>query len=656
MRQEGSVSIDLRLDRSVVFANGADVINLNMQFKNDQGSPIQIDTTEMKLMVDRPAELGKIVFSRSSYSVSIKPQVASPDLKVAVIWKNKVSKTIGIKTTLKPRADHIQARGISPTNLQYVSGLSYTRGDEFPEGQYEGFSIENRGINAMVSAKDSMRSYDFSYQEQATQNISLLVYDAPNGTTSHGMLSHFMFFPRNHLPYASIRENGDIKVTLPNGEPMEFSKTGEVIGGVFEEGPVDVGPDRFTRTYANLKYNGKGILLRANARGQMPQQGQFENNRIDSQYGIKFSKDVLIINGTTGQRCIRPKSDFWKEGDHSPILFKFATDVEFDAYLKRVNCGFGVPDLESPKVAADQSPQILEKIWSACLKSSDLRQCVDDKIKLIEDKTLKKKLKFETTLRLLDEKNKEAAQVSVIVKKQVAQIQSVLLKDASWYKNGCMETALNLAESSSTLRFHDVQTLLRADLTKVCAGIQKQMSQLGAPEVSALKSKLEANFSWVSLSTRDGLVNDCTKKAKTLIDSTFRFHQAPSIYETAIMTLCVGIESSPAYQNWIKTQGAGVEELVFKQLLVDLEFRADKKAQSCLKEFPMDTALNRIKFKAQREGCYYDAWPSLEAESLAELKKDPMALKVGLTFGNILSRLGPEKRRIQLKVFKKHFM
>jgi hypothetical protein len=151
-----------------------------------------------------------------------------------------------------------------------------------------------------------------------------------------------MFFPRNQLPVVEQLE-ATIDVTLPTGEKIIFQKESkEIVTGVFEEGPVDIGPDRFKRHYADLKYKGYGVVLRVNARGQSPQLGQFENLKIDMDYGLKGSAEVLILNGTTGQRCRRPKTDFWENIDVSPIEFKFPTDKAFDDYLKS-KCGFSIP-------------------------------------------------------------------------------------------------------------------------------------------------------------------------------------------------------------------------------------------------------------------------------------------------------------------------
>ena len=124
---------------------------------------------------------------------------------------------------------------------------------------------------------------------------------------------------------------------------MIFNKDSkEIIGGVFQEGPVDTSSDRMKRLYPDFKYTGRGVILRVNARGQSPQLGEFEKQKIDMDHGNSGSAEVLIINGTTGQKCRRPKIDFWDSMDVAPIEFKFATDEDFEVYLQN-NCGFGLP-------------------------------------------------------------------------------------------------------------------------------------------------------------------------------------------------------------------------------------------------------------------------------------------------------------------------
>jgi hypothetical protein len=326
---------ELTLSDDTIFANGVNFIQLRIK-------PLGSQASEIKVENDQEAEIGTIQLVDGLFQVSVKPKLRSPNITLGVSWPDGHQAWITLYTTLSPIKHRLTPLRPSASVSTYRGGLNYTRQENFSEGLYEGFSISNDGGTPMTPG-ESQRSFDFSFEEQARQNLSFMVNDYPSEYVSHSMHSHFMLFPRSYLPTAQVSAD-KITVTLPTGELLVFSKTGEIIDGVFDEGPVDVSADRFKRHYADLKYRGGGILLRANARGQMPQQGQFESTKIDMEFGVKFSADVLIINGTTGQRCRRPKTDFWPSGDVSPILFNFPTDEEFEAYLK-LHCKFGMPVL-----------------------------------------------------------------------------------------------------------------------------------------------------------------------------------------------------------------------------------------------------------------------------------------------------------------------
>lgn len=340
-RIEGEVST------KELFASGIDSTFLIVKLFDEEGNLLtEVDPSDLTLSTSEDIDAKPFVMKQGVYKAELLPHVKSKSIRMLVDWQEKVmSKEILLRTTTAPLKD-----SVFPLNHEYSQSRSFgeisvSRGSAFPETATEGFSLENMGDNRIVDAarnRDSQRVFHFDYLEQARQNIALEVDDAPNGTVSHTMHSVFMFFPRKNLPMVE-QLTGTIDVTLPNGEKMIFQKDSkEIVGGVFTEGPVDVSRDRHKRQYANLKYQGKGVVLRANARGQSPQLGQFENTKIDMEYGLKGSADVLIINGLTGQRCRRPKTDFWDAIDVTPIEFKFPTDAEFDLYLKK-NCGFGLP-------------------------------------------------------------------------------------------------------------------------------------------------------------------------------------------------------------------------------------------------------------------------------------------------------------------------
>lgn len=653
-RQESSFQFDLQLERALVFANGADVVELSIQIKNASGTPVAIDPKLLRLIFDSDVSLGKPKIQGNTYKIAIMPSPRSQDIQVAAIWKNQASPITTIKTFLGPQSVKLNRTGSSFSNMSFVSGLSYTRGDHWPEGQYEGFTVENRGKNRIVHAEDSMRSYDFSAEENASQNISLLTTDAPNGTISHSMHSHFMFFPRTYLPIAEIDEKENVRVTLPTGEEMHFNKDGEVIGGVFSEGPVDISPDRFKRYYTDMKYSGKGILLRANARGQMPQQGQFEATKIDMEYGLKYSTDVLIINGTTGQRCRRPKTDFWPSGDISPIPFKFPTDKEFDVYLK-AKCGFGIPELKisiQRATPTDLKEQVSE-VWGRCSEKADVLTCLDEEINLIENDELAAKISFETTLKVLNETAAEEKIIDGVIQKEISHIRETLIKDASWVAKGCLKHSQSLVQGS--LKYHDLQSLIKEALNENCSTVKADIVKIAATEVKPLKVKLVSDFSWAKVSSKEVLIADCKVEAKKSITSSFRYHEAPDFYSEAIEKLCTEVESSPEYKAWIQTQSAGLEEKILAQVLEEIEIKADEKAQTCLKEFPMDNQINRIRFKRQRESCLTDSWDAVEAAALKKASSDTLVIKVGLSLDNVAAKIALDRRRLQLKLIKKYF-
>ena len=607
MQAEGSVKLDLSLNQPVVLASGADVVYLTIT------PSIPVQAAQLKIIVDGLAVVGPMEFKGGSYTASIRPNAKSPSLKLVVLYKDQISEVLEVETTIKPRTNKMLGTKSDFVSKKFINGLTYLRKEKSPPGQQDGFSVTNIGTNAIVSEEESQRAYDFAYDEQAAQNLSLMISDIPNGTVSHTMHTHFMFFPRTFIPIGEVNKDEQVTVTLPNGEEILFDKSGEIIGGIFKEGPVDYTPDRFKRTYANLKYQGKGILLRANARGQMPQQGQFEATKIDMEYGIKYSSDVLIINGTTGQRCRRPKVDFWSAADVSPILFNFPSDKEFDTYLK-AKCGFGIPDLKLRTGSESVNYQAeLDQVWSKCESASDMKSCLSTEADLIEDKAVRAKVKFESLLKSQSSKEDEKKKIPLVIEQQIKEISSALLADTSWKALGCFEKSLSLVKDE--LKFHDTKEVMKVAIAANCAKIVGQVSHDPSTAPKTVTNTLPA-----------------TLPLKVL-------PPVPTPAPIAAMPL-----------------PAGLTEKVYATVIADLEIRADAKAKSCLSEFPMDTMLSKVKFKLQREACLTDAWSELEAQAIKKAKSDPAVKKAGVSSEGISSRLAADRRRLQLKLMKKYFI
>ena len=211
------------------------------------------------------------------------------------------------------------------------------------QNQIVGFDFSNHGGNRILpyrydSRKNQFfgRDFDFRFDEWARQDIHLMISDwAPSRDKqfrlSELMHSIMLFFPRNYLP-AIVNSAAKTIVTLPTGETVEFDAiTNEIVGGALVEEPVDLNSDHTARKFPSIGYSGKGIVVRADARGSDP----------------RLSAMATISNGSTQncandncKECKVPTTELWHP--NGAVRFKFATDDEFERFLLN-RCGFGIP-------------------------------------------------------------------------------------------------------------------------------------------------------------------------------------------------------------------------------------------------------------------------------------------------------------------------
>jgi len=263
-----------------------------------------------------------------------------PESRVGKPEKDPAAPRVAYNTMLHSRAGE---RSLATTRWQY----RMTR-----QGHVVGFEFSNHGGNRILPPRrDAIRNqlftrdFQFRFDERARQDIHLLVADwAPSRDRtfrlSEIMNSVIFFFPRIFLPAIVDSQHRNI-VTLPTGEEVQFdSATHQIVGGVLSESPVDLNPDRAARKYPGIEYHGKGVMIRANARGTDP----------------RIGTTALITAGTRPQtcdkgadcsRCEVAAKDLWDQT--GAARFRFATDMEFDRFLL-ARCGFGLP-----KIAAEFS-------------------------------------------------------------------------------------------------------------------------------------------------------------------------------------------------------------------------------------------------------------------------------------------------------------
>jgi hypothetical protein len=290
-----------------------------------------------------PAEIAKAPPSSESPKERISRLL--PESRVAAPEKDLAPRRIEYNTVLNLRPSERSLNGFWRYRI--------TR-----QGQIVGFEFSNPGGNRILPPRRNPlknqffgRDYQFRFDERARQDIHLMISDwVPSRDRvfrlSDLMNSLMLFFPRELLPAIVNSQNRNI-VTLPTGEEVEFdAATHEVVAGVFSEAPVDLNPDRAARNFPGITYRGKGVIVRADARGADP----------------RIGTSSLITTGTPSENCDKgifcsqcevAAKDLWDQS--GAVRFKFATDTEFDRFLLS-RCNFGLPRIGAGFAVAAPPP------------------------------------------------------------------------------------------------------------------------------------------------------------------------------------------------------------------------------------------------------------------------------------------------------------
>ncbi len=643
----------------VIFANGADRQVIKVFIKDQQDQEFLVKPQDLKVYTDVEIKDLKVLKDKNDLIITFRPLLKSPDFNLRVKWKEELGPPVLIKTTLLPLKDKLKPIKSNFSSGSHIDNIDFTFKENFHPGLFEGFEIYNNGKNRIVSKVDSQRWYDFEYPEQARQNISFLVNDSPNGTVSHTMHSHFMLFPRLILPLVEFKKDR-YEVTLTTGEQVIFNQDGEITQGVFNEGPVDIGPDRHTRKYADLKYQGQGIILRANARGLCPQTGQFENNSIDMDYGARFSKDVLIINGKTGQRCRRPKADFWPQRDLNPIEFKFPTDEEFNRYL-RENCKFEIPELPVPqKNKKLQAPDEVDEIWSKCEDTFEINKCLASELERFQGSDLLSVLEYELAIKSSGAFQTEKLKAKDQIAEALNNLFSDLSKDLSFVKNmddqklfesDCLLEAR--AKFKNPLRFSDPWAELEAEVRTLCSDLKKEVDQIVNLKIKNLQQHLEQDLSWLQMD--QDLKSICLKRSQDYLDQDRHSNLKLDSLKNRVIGVCDDFSKSDTYKNWLTTQRPLVVTQFVNKTLSLLEPQGIEVINSCLRDFPGTSQVERLKLKPDREACLNRKWREMEYRLVAIVLGDSKSISLKIEVQEVLEKIDLESKRTKLRLMKKHF-
>jgi hypothetical protein len=288
------------------------------------------------LQPEIPIEIAKLPENKSDSVKPSKPTIPRilPESIIGAPEKDLASRRLEYNTSVSIRA----------TDPPVSSGWHYRRA-----GAVVGFEFYNHGGNRILPPRrDAVknqfytRDFQFRFDDRARQDIHLLITDWAPSRDRQFRLSELMhslmyFFPRTVLP-AIVNLAETHLITLPTGEEVEFNaKTHEIVGGELSESAVDLNPDRNARKFPGVEYRGKGVVVRANARGS--------DARLSAMATIVTgSPDTTCDKGIICNQCQLPARELWDQS--GAVRFKFATDREFDRFLL-ARCPFGLPKNET---------------------------------------------------------------------------------------------------------------------------------------------------------------------------------------------------------------------------------------------------------------------------------------------------------------------
>lgn len=286
--------IELSFNTPYVFANGMDSTFITAKLFDKKGKQLKnVDPMDLTLAASDEVDAKPFTLKKGVYRADILPRVNSRDILMQVDWQERVkSELITLKSRTSPQVDALKPLSHDYIESKTFGDITATRGSSFSPSATEEFSFTNYGKNKIAKTNSSSRTFHFEYPEQARQNLAMLIDDSMNERVSQTMHSYFMFFPRKRLPMWQ-EVNNQLKITLPNNEILTFDPDSKIItGGVFTEGPIDQNKNYLKRTFADLKYNGRGVLLRVNGRGASPQISHNDQKQIDKEYGLEGAKDL----------------------------------------------------------------------------------------------------------------------------------------------------------------------------------------------------------------------------------------------------------------------------------------------------------------------------------------------------------------------------
>lgn len=172
-----------------------------------------------------------------------------------------------------------------------------------------------------------------------------------------------------------------------------------------------------------------------------------------------------------------------------------------------------------------------------------------------------------------------------------------------------------------------------------------------------LRGKLLANFDWVkNVIDEEQILQDCKQAGYKLITFQPLYSTKKDLFGNYLETKsCVRINESSEYTQWLNSSKESFNDKVAAGIdnkILELGFA---RANECLKQYPIDSTINKIRFRKQREACLIDEWPKIETKVLEDALKDPLVKKFQMSPEVLRGKVELNRRRLQVRILKEKF-
>ena len=172
----------------------------------------------------------------------------------------------------------------------------------------------------------------------------------------------------------------------------------------------------------------------------------------------------------------------------------------------------------------------------------------------------------------------------------------------------------------------------------------------------SLRKQLLSNFVWVKdVLNANNLNKDCQKLALSKVSFSLSYQLRSIAFGGLVQESCKDVQLAPEYNSWLeesKSVFASKSVSGLEKRIVEL---ATAQAKTCVSQYPIDSSLNRVKFKKERDACLLGEWPKLEEVALKEFASDPLVVKFQVDLNAVKTELETNRRRLQLRVIKENF-